>query len=107
MNLVREIGKIFAPIAALIAGLLALFEFYQLLNRIKMLADAINFISDKYNSVTSTWNGFFLWKQNATYLMTQPVYNAFPILDIVPGIVWDILKVVILLYVALWFLDHI
>ena len=70
-----------------------------------MIFDAINFIADGYYSVTSTVTNFTLWKSNATYLLTQPVFNALPFLQIVPEVVWDICKAIILFYIALLILE--
>jgi len=100
------IAKIFAPIAALIALLWALIEFSQILSRIKMVLDGVIFISNTYNSATSAWEAFNVWKTNVTYQISQPIFNAVPFLDIVPGLFWDIIKVIILLYIALWLLDQ-
>lgn len=70
-----------------------------------MIFDAINFISDGYNSVTSTYTNFTLWKSNATYLVTQPVFSALPFLQMVPEVVWDLMKAAILFYIGLLILD--
>jgi hypothetical protein len=102
----RGIGKILAPIFALGLAIWGLIELSQALNKIKMIVDAINFIFGSYNSATSAWVNFTLWKGNATLLVSQPIFNAFPILDIVPGIFWDILKAAILIYFAIWILDR-
>jgi len=107
MRLPRGIGKILAPIFALIAVFFAVIELSQALNKIKMVLDAIIFISDTYNSAAMAWSGFILWKGNVTYQISHPIYNAFPILDLVPGIVWNIIIGLICIYVALWILNRI
>ena len=106
MPLSSGIGKILAPIFALVAALLALYEFYQLLNRIKMIADALKFIFDTYYSTTQALDSFALWKANVTYQISAPVFNAIPMLEVVPGFFWDLLKLVILICIVLWLLDR-
>jgi hypothetical protein len=107
MNLEREIKTIFAPIIGIAALLWGLYELYDTLNKIKMVVDVINFLFGSYNSATSAWTNFTLWKSNATYLVVHPVFNALPFLDVVPGIVWSFLKALVLLLFGLWILDQV
>ena len=107
MPLPRGIGKILAIFGALVAAVFAWIEFYQALNRIKMIVNAINFIFDTYNSATSAWSSFILWKGNLTYQISQPIFDALPVLQIVPGIIWNIIIGAILLYIAIWILDQV
>jgi hypothetical protein len=102
----RGVGKILAPIAALVALLFALMELYQALNRIKMIIDGLIFISDTYNSAMRAWSNFTTWKGEVIYQIYQPVYNAFPILQNVPGIVWNILIGLIFIYIAYKIIDR-
>lgn len=57
-------------------------------------------------SAKSTLTNFTFWKENATYMISQPVFNAFPILDSVPGLVWSFVKAVVLILIGLWILDR-
>lgn len=106
MPLPREIGKILVPIFAIIAIFIAYIEFSQALSKIQMMINAITFISDTYNSAMMLWTNFTLWKGNVTYQISQPIFNTFPFLEIVPGIVWNIVIGLICIYFVLWIIDH-
>jgi len=102
----REIGKILAPFFVLAAFIWAWVEFAQAIHKIQMIIEAITFISDTYHSVSSVYTNFTLWKNNATQLITQPVFSALPFLDVVPDFIWDFAKALVLFLIGLWILDQ-
>ena len=101
------IRTILAPFLAIIALIIGLIELYQVLNRIKMVLDAIVFISNTYNSATTAWTDFTLWKANVSYQISQPIFSALPFLGMIPDIFWDLLKAIIFIYIGLLILDWI
>jgi len=80
---------------ASITGLIAFFGFYLSLSRLKMIADALIFISDPKNAINQTSGNLSMWKTS----INIPIFNQIPFLNTIPGFVWDIAYSIITLLI--------
>jgi len=99
------IAKILAPIIAAFAAIMALMDLISTLNDIKTGIEIATFAVNTTTSIVQTYNDFAVWRTGIENQTLSFIFIYAPILQNVPPIGWDLLKVGIFITIFLYVID--
>jgi len=98
----KFITKILAPFVALIAVIMCLIEIISAINRIKTGSEIVIFVSNTSSSAVKTYNVFAKLRDEFYSQIFLSIFDYLPFLQYVPGVVWDLIRAAIYLYIAIF-----
>jgi hypothetical protein len=96
----KFITKILALFVALIAAIMGFIDLISAINRVKSGFEGVIFVFNTTQSAIKSYNDYTNWRDGIYDQIFQSIFGFFPFLHNVPGVVWDIIRTVIFLYVA-------